>query len=166
MDRVRLGRVLGRGARMAARTVYEAVDAATASPPPAQNQRRSQPAAQPRPAAQPLPAAQPRPAAPGPEPRYTVQQAVRTAGRLHSSARAAQQGVLAPVKRASRALSLELAGSFFVLFALSFSGAAWRFRGLAQTGGGQRLWVYVGLAALFGYFALSSFLRARRISRA
>ena len=74
--------------------------------------------------------------------------------------------MLAPVKRASRALSLELAGSFFALFALSFSGAAWRFRGLVQTGSAQRLWVYVGLAALFTYFAFSSFLRARKISRA
>ena len=161
MDRVRLGRVLGYGARMAARTVVEAVDAATTAT-PATNRR--------------LPAANPTsetarsstrtPGQAAPAPRSAVAQAVQTAGRVQGGARAARRGVLEPVKRASRAVSLEIAGSFFALFALSFGAAAWRFRGLASRGeAAQRLWIYLGFAALFAYFACSSFLRARRLSR-
>lgn len=153
MDRVRLGRVLGRGARMAARTVYDAVDAATTPSPAAEVQRPS------------VGPQQMRPAASAHRTRSAVQTAVQAVGQVHGSARAARQGVLAPVKRASRAVSLEIAGSFFALFALSFSVAAWRFHGLAQGGAAQRFWPCMGLAVLFGYFACSSFLRARRISR-
>ena len=150
MDRVRFGRVLGRGARVAARTVYDAVDAATA-PAPESHTRVVAPR---------------RPATIAADPPAAVQRAVRTAGRVQESARVARRGVLEPVKRISRAVSLEITGSFFALFALSFGAAAWRLRGMAQGAGRQRLWVCLALAVLFGYFAVSSFMRARRISRA
>lgn len=160
MDRVRLGRVLGRGARMAARTVYDAVDAATtpSAQPPAG--RSSQPvASRPRVAN----AVSEHTSARIPSTQDSVVRAARAAGRVQSSARAAHRGVMDPVKRASRAVSLEVTGGFFALFALSFAAAAWRFR--AAPPGSHRLWVYLGFAALFGYFACSSFLRARKISR-
>lgn len=144
--------MLGRGARMAARTVYDAVDAA--SSPSSSYPARPQ-APPPRRQTQPNSAE---------ATRSSLQDSVRAVSKVRDSARAARQGVLAPVKRASRAVSLEIAGSFFALFALSFSAAAWRFRDSAGASG-QRLWIYLAFAALFGYFAVSSFLRARRISR-
>lgn len=140
---------------MAARTVYDAVDAATSATPVRPS--RSSTAGT---------TSKPQPVRSGTVPRDTLEQAVRSAGRVGGSVRAARQSVLAPVKRASRAVSLEITGSFFAIFAVSFSAAAWRFRGTARVDTGHRLWLYVGLAAVFGYFALSSFLRARRIFRA
>ncbi|MFN2975083.1 hypothetical protein [Terriglobus aquaticus] len=132
---------------MAARTVYEAVDAATAASP--QNAPSRPAGGSARPVTRPV------------SPAPAVARTVRAAGRVQGSARAARSGVLTPVKRASRAVSLEIAGSFFGLFALSFAVAAWRFHASA---GGQRLWVYVAFAAMFTYFACSSFVRARRLT--
>lgn len=91
---------------------------------------------------------------------------VQTAGRVHGSARVARDGVLAPVKRASRAVTLQITGSFFAIFALSFIAAAWRAHGALQTGATQqRFWLYTVFGTLFAYFAISNFLRARRLSR-
>ena len=155
--------MLGRGARMAARTVYDALDAATAPAAPARSAaERPQPTS-----SQPLakaaePARQRTRQAPA---KPAVQQVLRSAARVHGSVQSARQGVFAPVKRASRAVSLEIAGSFYGLFALSFSVAAWRFRHGDDGGLQQRLWAYLALAVLFGYFSLSSFWRARRITQ-
>ena len=150
---------MGRGARLAARTAYEAVDAATASNPEPRTQQ-SRPAAQPRTATEPEPATTRNPSTR----TLNVGSAVQAAGKVHGSVKAAKQGVFAPVKRASHALTLEMTGSFFALFALSFSIAAWRARaGLHDRTDVAHFWVYVVLAVLFGYFAGSNFMRARRL---
>ncbi len=67
--------------------------------------------------------------------------------------------------RASRALWHELTGSFFALFALSFTLAMWKTRQTAVStvpGDRYHFYAYCALALLFGYFSVSSFLRARR----
>jgi hypothetical protein len=78
---------------------------------------------------------------------------------------AARQGVTAPLKRASRALWHELTGSFFALFALSFAAATWKTRHNAMSAiadDRHRFYAFCVLALLFGYFSVSSFVRARR----
>jgi hypothetical protein len=148
MDRVRLGRVLGRGARMAARTAMEAVDAATsAEPVTPQNPVRRVSSA---------PTILP--------PQRTVRvDSIRVANAANAAA-AAGAGVMAPLKKASRALWHELTGSFFALFALSFSVAAWRMRTAATAGDHNRFYAFCVLALLFAYFSVSSFVRARKQS--
>ena len=139
MDRERLGRVLGKGARIAARTALEAVDAATA----------------PSPAGTTMTSAHPHP----------VQRTTYTPQNLRSATRAAGAGALAPLRHASRALWHELTGSFFALFTLSFGVGVWHTRGnLFSTlpSDRYRFFTVCGLALLFAWFSISSFLRARR----
>lgn len=143
---------------MAARTMYDAVDAATA-PAAAETPRQRTPPAGSYPDARNAPSTGPGPHA------NAVGQVLRTAERVQGSVRATRQGVLAPVKRASHAVSLEIAGSFFALFAFSFGVAAWRFRNPGPGSAVPRVWFCSVLAAVFLYFAISSFLRARRLSQ-
>ncbi|HEY9138415.1 MAG TPA: hypothetical protein VIM67_09095 [Terriglobus sp.] len=154
MDRERLGRVLGRGARMAARTAFEAVDAATSpSPnPPAATPRQPE-VIPPRPVSQTAsrPVSQPVAAVVSPN--------------LSRAVSSATAGVAAPLKRASRALWYELTGSFFALFALSFAGATWKTRANAVSAipdDRHRFYAFCALTLLFGYFSVSNFLRARK----
>jgi hypothetical protein len=151
MDRVRFGRVLGKGARMAARTAMEAVEAATAPDPnpqilpPAAAQRNIR-----RPASQARPIAQP--------------QAQVLASRVAPAARAAAAGITTPFRRASRALWHELTGSFFALFAVSFAAGVWHTRADAFSAipnDRYRFYAFGAFALLFAYFSISSFLRAR-----
>ncbi len=154
MDRERFGRVLGRGARMAARTAFEAVDAATSpSPnPPAAAAPRQPEVIPPRPAARPVAQPVSRPVA-------------AVSPNLSRAVASATAGVAAPLKRASRALWYELTGSFFALFAVSFGGAMWKTRSNAVSAipdDRHRFYAFCVLTLLFGYFSISSFLRARR----
>ena len=158
MDRVRLGRVLGKGARLAARTAMEAVDAASA--------------ASPRPQAQPIPSVQPSAQA---KPRNVTIESPRRAERVSFSSaplrpaiRAARAGITAPLRRASRALWHELTGSFFALFAFSFLVGVWHSRASALSSlaaDRHRFYGFCVLALMFGYFAVSSFVRAKRVDR-
>ena len=87
---------------------------------------------------------------------------------LRPALQAARTGITAPLRRASRALWHELTGSFFALFALSFSVGVWHSRANAISsvpGDRHRFYGFCALALLFGYFAVSSFVRARRVSR-
>ena len=173
MDRVRLGRVLGKGARLAARTAMEAVDAASA-PSPQQAKPRQPAQGQPRPPVQPQPRT------------VTIETPVRTSRSetteqprraegvsfastpLRPAIAAARAGITAPFRRASRALWHELTGSFFALFAFSFSISLWHSRANAFStlpADRHRFYGYCALALLFGYFAISSFVRAKRESR-
>ena len=148
MDRVRLGRVLGKGARLAARTAMEAVDAAAAPAP-----RQTAPT-QPRTVSVETPVRTARPSFPSVPLRPALQ--------------AARAGVTAPLRRASRELWHELTGSFFALFALSFSVGLWHSRASAFSSvpvERHRFYAFCALALLFAYFAVSSFLRARRVGR-
>jgi hypothetical protein len=150
MDRVRFGRALGMGARAAARTAMEAVDAATApSPAPSRSQNASQATSRPVSASRP-----------------TVLPPIgAAAARVMPAARAAASGVSGPFRTASRALWHELTGSFFALFALSFVVGAWHTRASAVSAipnERYRFYAFCALALLFAYFSVSSFVRARR----
>ena len=203
MDTVRFGRVLGQGARQAAKTLVSAVDAATAPDP-----RQTQPPSTPRPAhpatpptdqaaprisAQPasLPSSPPPPQAslrstptflppatpPRPSPRASA--ATTTRG-LAEGSRRFGRAVWAPAVRLSGVLWLELTGVFFALFALVAAIATWRLRSalpILSTSTGTaassvtasddrtRLLFAAGMVLVFGYFSLSSFLKASRRSR-
>jgi hypothetical protein len=164
MDRVRFGRALGYGVRQAAKTVAEAVDAAT-SPDP-------------RAAANP-PATQ-RPAAPA----RSVEDVQRTVIEAHQrvqsaksqmrsqfrgAAKEAGKSALAPVAKFSSVLWLQVTGTFFGLLAMVMFEAVWKLRTALQAAptSPDRLKFYacVVLAALFAYFTISNFVRAARRER-
>ena len=72
-----------------------------------------------------------------------------------------------PVVRLSGVLWLEVTGVFFGIFALSTGIAIWRLRGqwrtaLAHPATHPSLLVAIAVFALFAYFCISSFVRARR----
>ena len=168
MDTVRFGRVLGSGARSAAKTLIQAIDAANAD----------------------NPARTPSTAAPIAEERTRqggdVQLLSRTAASAASSyaarstARVVQQGcgvregasrfrdvALKPFVRLSSVLVLEVVGVFFGIFALYGVNTMWRVHTSWHTGSpGYRQFVGGALMlAVFGYFCVTSFLRARRRER-
>ena len=156
MDRVRLGRVLGRGARLAARTAFEALDAATSPDPSPDGPARTRPNADRRPeilrpARRPPPKAVPRTRPQVPERASTV---------------ARGRAAFEPVKRASQAVSLQVSGSFFALFAFSFAMGASRFSTGLHTAGADRYRFAACclVSAAFAYFAVSNFLRARKLA--
>lgn len=146
---------MGRGARMAARTAIEAVDAVT-----------SEPKGTARPPH--------RPSAPEiitPQRARTTQSAAPSRAfspqDVARATAAATQGVAAPFKRASKALWHELTGCFFALFALSFSAAVWKTRANAVStvpDTRYRFYAFCALAVIFLYFSVSSFVRARRVT--
>lgn len=163
MDRVRFGRALGKGARLAARTALEAVDAATASAPD-RGRGRAPGTVQP---------SAPRSTTPPSVPANGQRTALRVPlislpSALLPAARAAGAGVTSPLKQASRALWHELTGSFFALFALSFGAGVWHTRAALHSGvpgDRNRFAAFCLLGLLFAYFSISSFARARRRAR-
>lgn len=216
MDTVRFGRVLGQGARQAAKTLVSAVDAATAPdprqpaarPPASTTRPPSAPAAAPLPvqtppltaaSAQPTPtsatapasaatAAQPTPSRaprsvpavlPPVSPTNVTARATTTTRGLAEGSRRFGKAVWAPAVRLSGVLWLELTGVFFALFALVAGIATWRLRSalhlLSAAGASAtpaaasddrtRLLFAAGMVLVFGYFSLSSFLKANRRSR-
>ncbi len=150
MDRVRLGRALGYGARHVAKALVQAADAATASD-------TERPAQATRP--------------PASSSQTTTQVPVSATRTATTAARAKQasKSFLHPVKRYSGTVLLQVAGTFFAVFALLMAQAAWRFRaGFHQhwnSQDAQHLWLTVALLLVFGWFAVSSFLRANRLGR-
>jgi hypothetical protein len=98
-------------------------------------------------------------------------QAIRTTENLNRGGKQLSQSVWSPMKRLSGVLWLEFTGVFFGLFALSAGSAAWKLREAwhqTPTNHDERtkLFLAAGIAILFGYFCISSFLRARRKERA
>lgn len=159
MDRVRFGRALGRGARIAARTAYEAIDAAAAPNPRA---------AAPNPStAAPNPHAGPRPSASQTVAQRTPtrRQMLPTPARRQAAVEAVRGGLLTPIKRASKAVSLEVTGSFFALFAFAIFVGLWRVRAMvhADAGSASRFSAGCLVGLLFAYYAVSNFQRARRL---
>lgn len=165
MDSVRFGRALGVGARAAAKTLVSAVDAAAAP-----NPSKSEPVSSvPRPHNTTVARAS------GSD---VADRVVRAAAQvqqasegLNRGSKQFKQSVWSPVKRLSGVLWLEFTGVFFGLFALSAGTAAWKLRGaLHETAANHddrtKLFLAIGIAVLFGYFCVSSFLRARRRERA
>ncbi|AFL89859.1 hypothetical protein Terro_3645 [Terriglobus roseus DSM 18391] len=81
------------------------------------------------------------------------------------AAAAARAGMASPLKTASKALWHELTGSFFALFAASFTIAIWQTRANATSAvpaDRYRFLAFCALALLFAYFSVSNFLRAKR----
>lgn len=72
--------------------------------------------------------------------------------------------MLQPVAKASGVLALEIFGVFFALFAIFFLGHAW----MTMRGAGWRdrhAAVYAGLGLVFAWFAASSFWKAKKKMR-
>ncbi|HEY6374640.1 MAG TPA: hypothetical protein VIX90_03855 [Edaphobacter sp.] len=167
MDSVRFGRALGIGARAAAKTLVTAVDAATSPNPSAPAAQSGGGTVQER-------AAEPRPAAMG---GRLVDQAVKTTAQVLQSkeglargGRQFSQTVWGNFTRLSGVLWLEFTGVFFGIFALFAATGAWKLRGslhetAANHDGHVHLLVLIGVALGFGYFFVSSFLRASRKGR-
>jgi len=177
MDSVRFGRALGFGARSAARALAGAVDAATA-PNPTPVKRPVPPSAPPSPKPQPAPV----PAAASQRSDDPIANAARTAARatVHAQVRAREttkgvargskrfgEAVWTPLKKLSTVLWLEITGVFFGIFAAFAGQAAWIHRADLHTTPTNHeahihALVFVAMAAVFGYFCVSSFVRAYR----
>jgi len=148
MDKVRLGRILGAGARHAARTAVQAMDAATAPDP-------NPPARRPEVVS---------PQQPRRSTEETLASVVQTVRAVDQAKRSAKQAALAPLKKASKALWLEITGSFFLLFSLAFAVNAAKVRdGIhVASASHNRFLLYCALSLLFGYFSVSSFMNANK----
>jgi hypothetical protein len=171
MDRVKFGRALGVGARAAAKTLVMAVDAATA-PNPSAGAKTEQGADA------------------GPSVNSSAetgkaedsgvrmpQQVARTASQVRQTGQALKQGGKQFKKaaggrlvRLSGALWLELTGVFFGIFAASAVAGSWRMRAaLRETAENHdahvRLLISLTMAVVFGYFCVSSFVKANRRTR-
>jgi hypothetical protein len=74
--------------------------------------------------------------------------------------------VWSPIKKLSGVLWLEITGSFFGLFALFAAQATWIHRfdlhATAEHDAHIHALVFLAMAAVFGYFCISSFVRAYR----
>lgn len=150
MDRVRFGRALGYGARHAAKTLAQAVDAASA-PNPTPNKRPAPPVPTPAPSATRTSAA---------PPRIPDIQTVKTAGKQ------AKGSLVTPFVRFSSVVWLQVTGVFFALVAFTMGMAAWKarigFHAEANSPGALKVYAYLAVCILFTYFAVSSFMRASR----
>jgi len=174
MDSVRFGRVLGIGARLAAKTMVSAVDAATA-PNPSAEAKAKQSAAAGSAAASASTATAGKGGAAG---ARLGEQAARTTAQVRQTGRGLKEGgrrfgeaVWGPFVKLSGALWLELTGVFFGIFAVFAGGNAWKMRGAlhekaANHDAHVRLLMAVAMAVVFGYFCVSSFVKANRRTRA
>lgn len=163
MDSVRFGRALGFGARSAAKAVAGAMEAATAPNPgkPAQPQG---------------PVSAPAPARTNPDSPITS--AAKRAARATVKARQTGKGIArggkrfgeavwGPFVKLSGVLWLEITGSFFGIFALFAAHAVWDHRAdLHPTATNHdaraHLLLFIAMTTVFGYFCVSSFVRAYR----
>lgn len=146
MDRVRLGRALGGGAREAAKALMKAADAIAAPDPRAARKA----------------GAAVRAVAGG-----KIEQAKATSAGVRRGGRMFGKAVWAPVAKASNVLWLEVTGFLFGVFALSAGTWVWKHR-LDLMGAGaarERAWIVVAMLVLFGYLTVSSFVSAARRGR-
>ena len=180
MDSVRFGRVLGIGARLAAKTMVSAVDAATAPNPSAGAPANQSTAAAAAPTRTPAAASDSDSDSASDKARPVVrlaQQAERTTAQVRQTGRGLKEGskrfgeaAWGPLAKASGALWLEFTGVFFGIFALFAANGAWKTwsalhkTGLSQDANGHLL-ISLGMAAVFSYFCVSSFVKANRRSR-
>ena len=173
MDSVRFGRALGVGARAAAKTLVTAVDAAKAPNPsapatkPAQNGTRTSAPVRTEQRAQ---TAQPSSTRVAQQAARKATQARQTGQGLVRGSKRFGEAVWTPFVKLSGVLGLELAGVFFGVFALFGAGWAWKLRGdwhetAANHDAHVRFLVCAAMAVVFGYFLVSSFVRASRRSR-
>ena len=178
MDSVRFGRVLGIGTRLAAKTVAAAVDAATSPNPSAGTKAKQGSGAAPTQAADSASASASSAGNEGASGTRLGQQAARKAAQVRQTGQGLKEGskrfgeaMWGPLAKASGALWLELTGVFFGIFAVFAGGGAWKMRtALHETAANHdvhvRFLAAVLMAAVFGYFCVSSFVKANRRSRA
>jgi len=160
MDRVRFGRALGYGARHAARTLVQAVDAASAQRPgtgPGQApENRAQPAQAER-------------AAPVTERiAQTRVNVVRSAAQTKVQAGRLGRSVWGPLAHFSSVLWLQVTGTFFGIIAVFLAQGAWKQRNVWRLWGSHdaiKLYVVAAAGLLFAYLAVSNFVRAARRGR-
>jgi hypothetical protein len=151
MDRVKFGRALGYGARHAAKTLAQAVDAAsTPSPAPSK----------------PL-IGQGRVIAPSVTPSSSAARRIQDVAAVNAAGQQAKSSLVAPVVRFSSVIWLQVTGVFFALVACTMGAAAWKAQtalhsAAANSHGPVKLYAYIAVCALFTYFAVSSFVRASR----
>lgn len=164
MDAARFGRALGLGTREVAKALVRAADAAASPSPTAKPAADAVEAVrtQPAPAVRPEPATRSQPlAAAAPK-----QQAARRPGgnRVFTAGREAGRKAWAPMSRAAGVLWFEITGVFFGIFAAGMGFEAWHRRADLAGRGDARTHALttVFLLALFTWFTVSSFLRARR----
>jgi hypothetical protein len=177
MDKVKLGRALGYGARHAARAAMQAMDAATAPDPrpatPSTATRTasatSSSASQPPPRAANSAQAADRIAQAQRTVQATTEQA-RAAGRQAKvagrHAKAVGRSVWSPLARFSGVLWLQVTGSIYGLIALTLGQAVWVHRSAIHLAPSakpaQQLYLLIAALILFAYFCLSAFIRAAR----
>ena len=159
MDKVRFGRALGFGARQAGKALWRAAEAATAPDPRAGTAPAAAPVA--------APSAAPAARQAGTRVRENLTQARTTSVTVKREGRRFGQAMWGPVARASGVLWLELTGVFFGIFAITAGTELYRHHAdFAATGAPrQHEWFAAAMFALFGWFTVSSFLRARKRSR-
>jgi len=158
MNSVRFGRALGIGARSAAKALVMAAEAAAAPKPSSGS------------AAQPLSRAGASGTRLGETAARTTAQVRTTHAGLARGGKRFGEAVWGPFVRLSGVLWLELTGVFFGLFLMTALASAWKLRGsLHDTGlnhtDHQHLLWSISMAMLFGYFCVSSFVRAGRRER-
>jgi hypothetical protein len=159
MDSVRFGRVLGIGTRLAAKTAKAAMDAATAPNPSAKATGRTGEGVDSSATSAGL----------GERMARTSAQVQQTGQGLKEGSRRFGAAVGKPLVKLSGVLWLELTGVFFGLFAMAAGGAAWRLRAAMHATAVNheehvRFLAGAWMAAVFGYFCVSSFVRANRRS--
>src|ERR1700733_1701494 len=156
MDSVRFGRALGIGTRLAAKTAKAAMDAATAPNPSSKAGAGSRPSV----------ANEAGPVAGlGDRVTRSVAQVQQTGQGLKEGSRRFGTAVGKPLVKLSTVLWLEVTGVFFGLFAMAAGGAAWRLRAAIHATATNhedhvRFLAGACMAAVFGYFCLTSFVKA------
>jgi hypothetical protein len=177
MDSVRFGRVLGIGARLAAKTMVSAVDAATAPNPSAEAKAKQSAEAGSASGAASASASASGASASGTSRVGVGERAARTTAQVRQTGRGLKEGsrrfgeaVWGPLVKVSGALWLELTGVFFGIFAVFASVNAWKMRGALHEAAGSRdghvrLLMAAAMAVVFGYFCVSSFVKANRRTR-
>jgi hypothetical protein len=163
MDSVRFGRALGIGARLAAKTLVTAVDAATAPNPSAGKTAGASAAA----GSADQSKAEASGARLGEKAARTTAHVKQTGQGLKRGGRRFGEAVWGPFVKLSGQLWLELTGVFFGIFAAFAASSAWKMRGeLHQTAANHdahgHLLLTAAMAVVFGYFCFSSFVKANR----
>ncbi|MGB8481759.1 MAG: hypothetical protein WCE63_23395 [Acidobacteriaceae bacterium] len=155
MDKVRLGRRLGIGTRLAAKALREQ----------AQNVASAGNASSAAPAAQRYVEPTPPRAESKPRP-VTARRAIPSGNLVRKAAQGGRgfgRAFWKPFSAAGRALWHEVTGLFFALFALFFAQSLWRLRDAWKIGPEHRHFeIDLVMTVVFLYFSISAFVRSRR----
>jgi hypothetical protein len=167
MDSVRFGRALGIGARAAAKTLVTAMDAATAPNPSAGQKAPGVPVKQPADSDAGASKAESSGVRLGQKAAKTTTQVLQTGQGLKRGGKRFGEAVWGPFVKLSGQLWLELTGVFFGIFAVFAASNAWKIRGeLHETAVNHDAHIHLLLSAamafVFGYFCVSSFVKANR----